>query len=348
MLKEVLKVKSFALFALLLMLMGGCQQNAGGFTMQLQGEPGQTNWVYFSILGEKGYIDSVQLVDGKAQWSCENLSEHEVYTLEVKEMELIDYFVVEPGQLLVDLKEDAVSGTPLNDSISVITSGISTIMQSSGSYDLLTQLLENSLTYHKDDAVGSLIFYYLDMLAPREEIDALFAETGENLRQATITQKQMEAWDRLGGTIPGKEFTDFGVEYEGKMTYLSDFVGGENKATIVDFWASWCGPCKQEIPYLIDIYERYKDHGVMVVGVATWDKPEDTKRAIDQLKIPYPQIMNAQQIGSDAYGIRGIPEILIIDGKGIIRARGLREGNIEEALKQVLESESKSVITMVE
>ena len=72
-----------------------------------------------------------------------------------------------------------------------------------------------------------------------------------------------------------------------------------------------------------------------MLGVATWDKPEDTLKAIEEDKIPYPQIMNAQKAGSDAYGIEGIPQIILFGPDGTIVARDLRGEAIEAKLAEI-------------
>jgi hypothetical protein len=69
--------------------------------------------------------------------------------------------------------------------------------------------------------------------------------------------------------------------------------------------------------------------------VATWDKPEDTLKAIDELKIPYQQMLNAQDAGSKAYGIEGIPQIILFGPDGTIVARDLRGDAIEEKLAEI-------------
>ena len=73
-----------------------------------------------------------------------------------------------------------------------------------------------------------------------------------------------------------------------------------------------------------------------MLGVATWDKPEDTQKAVKELGIQYPQMLNAQTAGSEAYGIEGIPEIILFAPDGKIVARGLRGEEIEKAVKKAL------------
>ena len=102
-----------------------------------------------------------------------------------------------------------------------------------------------------------------------------------------------------------------------------------DKPVLVDFWASWCGPCKAEIPNIKAVYEKYAGEDFDVLSVAVWDKPEDTARAAAELGISWNQIVNAQQIPTDLYGIEGIPHIMLIGPDGIILNRDLRGDLIE-------------------
>ena len=129
-------------------------------------------------------------------------------------------------------------------------------------------------------------------------------------------------------------FKDFAVEYDGKTTRLSDYVG-RGRYVLVDFWASWCGPCRQEIPNLIALYEKYKDEKFQMLGVAVQDNPEASLKAIDEMQIPYPQILNTQKIATDLYGIQAIPEIILFAPDGTILARGLRGEEIEQQLQNL-------------
>ena len=157
------------------------------------------------------------------------------------------------------------------------------------------------------------------------------------LRKAREEREAQEkaAQEAASKSATGQMFTDFQAEYEGKTYKLSDYVG-RGKYVLVDFWASWCGPCKAEIPNLIKVYNQYKGDKFEVLGVATWDEPKATLKAIEQMQIPYPQILNAQKAGSDAYGITGIPQIILFGPDGTIIKRDLRGEQIEETIKELL------------
>ena len=169
---------------------------------------------------------------------------------------------------------------------------------------------------------------------------AILALTACNKKEAQSAEAEPVS-DMQGGVPsmlkPTDSFVDFSATYKGTTQRLSDYVG-KGKPVVADFWASWCGPCRREIPYLIDVYRKYGDK-VVVLGIATWDEPADTEQAIAEMQIPYPQIINAQKAGSDAYDIKGIPEIILFSADGKVLRRGLRGEAIAQAVEECLQAQ---------
>ena len=146
--------------------------------------------------------------------------------------------------------------------------------------------------------------------------------------------------DAKQATAEGKMFTDFTVVQDpadslGSKVSLSDFVG-KGKYVLVDFWASWCGPCKAEIPNIAAVYEKYKGEDFDVLSIAVWDAPADTKVSAKEHGVVWNQIINAQQVPTDLYGIEGIPHIILFGPDGTILKRNLRGEDIESAVAEAL------------
>ncbi|MBR6974619.1 MAG: TlpA family protein disulfide reductase [Bacteroidaceae bacterium] len=191
--------------------------------------------------------------------------------------------------------------------------------------------------FAKENPNEAGVYVITNLLAYMTKTEDLIKLVDENeyFKKDEKIQEAKKEWLLQLATGEGKMFKDFEAEYQGKVTKLSDYVG-KGKYVLVDFWASWCGPCRAEIPNLIKVYNQYKGEKFEVLGVATWDEPKDTEKAIKELKIPYPQIMNAQRAGSDAYGITGIPQIILFGPDGKIVKRNLRGAALEKTVAEVL------------
>jgi len=131
---------------------------------------------------------------------------------------------------------------------------------------------------------------------------------------------------------------DFSLEsLDGKTTRLSDFRG---KAVLLNFWATWCGPCKIEMPWFVDFQKQYGSQGLQIVGVAMDDaSKEDIGKFARDMGVNYPILIGKEAVGDQYGGIPGLPETFLIarDGKIVDKIIGLRgKAEIEDAIRKAL------------
>ncbi len=117
---------------------------------------------------------------------------------------------------------------------------------------------------------------------------------------------------------------------------LSDYKG---KVVLLNFWATWCGPCKEEIPSFVELYKQYKDKGLVIVGVSIDDAPETLREFAQQWHMQYPIVMMQTDV-EDSYGpFYGIPTSFLIGRDGSICTK-----HIGPASKQQFEQEIRALL----
>ena len=201
----------------------------------------------------------------------------------------------------------------------------------------LEKLWKNEVEQNKDNIVGAAIF--ADFCNTYDDASE-FLTTVETIKFAHLFPnilKMKEFFINRDNTTEGKDFVDFsGKDMEGKDVKLSDYVG-KGKFVLVDFWASWCGPCRLEIPNLVAVNKKYKGDRFMVLGVNVWDDAEKCKAAYKAEKINYTQIITEKDSeATTLYGINGIPQIMLFAPDGKIIKRNLRGDAIAATVKEYL------------
>ncbi|HXY49515.1 MAG TPA: TlpA disulfide reductase family protein [Terriglobales bacterium] len=143
---------------------------------------------------------------------------------------------------------------------------------------------------------------------------------------------------RPGTAVAGQLAPNFTLDtLEGKAVHLSDFRG---QAVLLNFWATWCGPCKIEMPWFIELQRQYGREGLQIVGVAMDDSSkEDIQKFVRQMGVNYPILLGKEAVGQDYGGVNVLPTTFFIDRDGRIVGRefGLQSRSVfVDHIKQAL------------
>ena len=171
-----------------------------------------------------------------------------------------------------------------------------------------------------------------------EEIEPLFLSIDEKYRETfpgKAFAQRIEAAKTIGIGKKAPGFTQ--NDPDGNPVSLSDYLG---KYVLLDFWASWCGPCRQENPNLVKAYAAYKDKGFEILGVSLDNKDgkEAWVKAIEKDGLTWTQVSDLNSWNNEvarSYGVRAVPQSYLIDPQGVIVAQNLRGEALEETLAEI-------------
>ena len=321
-------------------------------------------WVYLYKPSGQGASDSVQIANGRFTLERAVAEDGLIAHLVIPRSYNLS-FIPEEGIIKADLAAIAATGTALNDlhaqkakareALETETRGRLKAIRADKNlddkakeeaqekivnefYGKIKPLAEADLKEHSNDAIGLIA---LQNLLGMEGVtvakaEALLQQAGDRLRAEESITKMVERLRRVEATQAGAQFVDFeGVDDANKAVRLSDYVGKDHYV-LVDFWASWCGPCRREIAHLKKVRDTYTDKGLVILGTVVWDEMEDHLKAMKELEITWPQIFNKTE-ATELYGIAGIPQIILFDPAGKIVARDLRGEEINKLLDKALQ-----------
>jgi peroxiredoxin len=200
----------------------------------------------------------------------------------------------------------------------------------------------------KTDAVAKIAYMkamlYAQVLQDETKGDALFKQMEMDFADTTFVKKIKESQENAAKAealnaqlAPGKQFPDFAVQdVDGKPLSIANYKG---KVVMLDFWATWCGPCVGEVPNVVAAYKKYHDQGFEVIGVSL---DEDKQKMLDftkQHEMVWPQYFDGQGWGNklaEQYGVHSIPATFLLDGTGKIIARDARGEDLDPAIAKAI------------
>lgn len=273
--------------------------------------------------------------------------------------------VVEAGHIEVSLDSiSTVKGTPSNNAyqafaskVNVINAEIKAISEKSKQdtanvalqadlekqyKDKDNQLAKETFDFIKGNIQSQMGTYFLTKNFYRfsaDQLKELLPSIKPEYKSIARIQKIEKVAQALDATSVGKVFTDIkGKTPEEKDAALADYAG-KDKYVLVDFWASWCPPCRAEMPKLVELYKEYKDKGLEIVGISLDKTNADWVNGIKTLNITWPQISDLKfwdSEGAAIYGVSSIPHLMLLDKDGKILARGLDADEAKATIAELL------------
>ncbi len=364
-----MNIKSILILTAAGIMLAACQSN----TYQIKGtvEDVQGDTLFLTTDLQQGTPrDTILVKDGQFELSGETDSTYFCMIYSKNEEALNIPLFIEPGTIKVLLSKtpggSKVGGTAINDewqrmsdSTMVIGKEINNIAEKVFANEKATEAEQQAamakieqlnqrhakvvLDFTERNIKNELGYFLLTMfpeeVIPNKDRLRLIKMMPDGLRQRPAIKEMEQQLANASKTEEGAVIEDFTMpSIEGApMSIMSEVK--KNRITVLDFWASWCGPCRQETPLMVEIYKKYKDKGLGFVGISLDEDGDAWKQATDQLGIVWPQMSDLkgwENAAAQMFNITSIPHTIVLDQNGKILRRGLRGQKLEQFIAEQL------------
>lgn len=313
--------------------------------------------------------DTLIIEDGKFKMSGETDSTALCMIYSAKRNEINAAFFMEPGTIDIQLTDQPggsrVGGTTcnnqwqtLNDSVMSIGKEINRIAehiygnnlsqeeQQKGmeQIDKLNKRFAELVVKTAEKNIDNEFGYFLLTYYPEELIDnntraKLIKELPAEMRQRTAIKQMEQAINAAAKTAEGATIKDFTQKTpDGTEISLMDEVK-KHKVTVIDFWASWCGPCRQEMPFMMQMYDKHQSKGLGIIGISLDNDKDAWVKGTEALGFTWPQMSDLKGWENEIaqhFQVTSIPHTIVVDQKGTILRRGLRGEELEAFVAEQL------------
>ena len=296
-------------------------------TFTLQGDA--HNQPFLQLANSRYFNESiVAVLDGTVSGTTENALLNSSQSVLAKQVPGVMSLVSQ----LKDLLADGKAGTPEFNALQA---------QYEKTVGEMGALVKKSIAEHPQSTANAPLFYIYGSLLDEDEIQKLIASNAACF-STPLLKPLVDQFTRRAEAMklhqPGSQFTDIALQTpQGATKRLSDYCGKGNYV-LVDFWASWCGPCRAEMPNVKKAYEKYHRKGFEIVGVSLDNDKTAWTGAIQRLGLPWIHLSDLKGWQSEAaalYGISSIPATMLVDPQGKIVEFGLRGEQLEVKLAEL-------------
>ncbi|MBP6610458.1 MAG: AhpC/TSA family protein [Paludibacter sp.] len=358
--------KLIYVLAVMALVLAGCKSTAYKIEGSVKNVGQDGDFVYMKERINKVWssIDSVKITDGKFSFvgECDSARVVYVFVENADGEEIREPLVLENGniQLTIDTAASKVTGTAQNDILQKYMEAKKAMMvkadeiyknfDDSTATDAERKALEQKMmaiekeitefdiqfaTENVNTVVGNFVFISSSYSMNIEQKEKIIALMNAETKESTRIVEMIESIAIEKNTSAGKKYTDFSLpNLQGETESLSSLIG-KTDYVLVDFWASWCGPCMQSLPELKALYAAYGGAKLEIVGVSLDSDSTAWQATIKAKELKWKHVSDLQgwkSAGAALYAVRAIPATVLIDKAGTIVGRNLTATEIEKIL----------------